>query len=84
MSGDVHLTLLDAPTTSVRVVGQVVEFTGDTIQRLVRDALRERAVTGVAVTVHDNAASEWVVRARIATALRRWDQARRAIAGGAA
>ncbi|MFE9773493.1 hypothetical protein ACFYOV_17765 [Streptomyces sp. NPDC005931] len=71
-SGDVLVTLRPAPRLLLRVHSPVADIVGDRLRALGREALSAAGITSAGVDIHDNAASEWVVRARLRTAIRRW------------
>ncbi|MFJ7298159.1 hypothetical protein [Streptomyces collinus] len=71
-SGDVLVTLRPAPRLVLRVYSPVADIVGDRLRALGMEALSAAGITSAGVDIHDNAASEWVVRARLRTAIRRW------------
>ncbi|MFF3767437.1 hypothetical protein ACFYYR_25600 [Streptomyces sp. NPDC001922] len=71
-SGDVLVALRAFPRLVVRVQSPVADLVGDRLRTLGLETLHAAGITAASVEIHDNAASEWVVRARLRTAVRRW------------
>ncbi|MBH5333292.1 citrate lyase acyl carrier protein [Streptomyces pactum] len=74
-SGDVLVVLRPHPRLVLRVHSPVADLVGDRLRTLGLEALRAAGITAAGVEIHDNAASEWIVRARLRTAVRRWHAA---------
>lgn len=76
LSGDVSVKITAHPRPSIMIISQVGEFAEREIRRIVVDVLAGRRVQGL-IEIQDNAAADWVVRARLITAVRRWNAAQK-------
>ncbi|MGK5640551.1 hypothetical protein ACSNOK_19885 [Streptomyces sp. URMC 126] len=74
-SGDVLVALRSHPRLVLRVNSPVADLVGDRLRTLGLEALKAAGIDAASVEIHDNAASEWIVRARLRTAVRRWHAA---------
>ncbi|MBZ4321614.1 citrate lyase acyl carrier protein [Streptomyces huiliensis] len=74
-SGDVLVALRAHPRLVLRVHSPVADLVGDRLRTLGLEALEAAGIAAASVEIHDNAASEWIVRARLRTAVRRWHAA---------
>ena len=70
-SGDVMVVIRRAPGLRIRIESPVLDFVKNSIEQIVASALQVAGISGASVQVYDNAAAEWVLRARIETAIRR-------------
>ncbi|MFC2640244.1 MAG: hypothetical protein ACFN04_01560 [Propionibacterium acidifaciens] len=72
LSGDVLVEIRSSSSVSVRVISPLGDQAERLIRELVNETLTQRGIDNVRIKILDNAASEWAVRARLATAFRRW------------
>ena len=68
-SGDVIITLKTSDHVSVTIQSAVQSLYGDLIRKTVDDTLAENKVRNVEVFVNDNGARDFVIRARLLSAL---------------
>lgn len=72
LSGDVLIYITAHPNRRVKIVSQVGDAVVDAIRKTVIRILDAGKYPNLYVRVFDNAAPNWVLEARMTTALRRW------------
>lgn len=72
LSGDVQVQIEAHPGLHIKVVSQLGDWMIDNIKHIVSRRLLESDCTECTIHIYDNAAPEWVLQARLTTALRRW------------
>lgn len=79
MSGDVLVKITSHPRgLLVKATSQLGEKREERIQDIAREFVTDHSIGGI-VEIEDNAASEWVIYARLRTAARRWANSLQAV-----
>lgn len=70
-SGDVRITVAPADKTAITIVSPLLRRFGEAIRNTVEAVLAEQKVAAAVVTVEDFGALDWILRARLETAINR-------------